>query len=91
MAASGFVAHTLISRFVDHMPYYLQETVNARSGVYTPRSTLVSATGQPGCALVISAVNFPKRQTAPEGAVCPVPHLIKSAAGDAYLLIVWYR
>jgi transposase len=38
--AAGLVAHTLISRFVDHMPYYRQEAVNARSGVHTPRSTL---------------------------------------------------
>ncbi len=34
IAASGFVAHTLISRFVDHLPYYRQETINARSGVH---------------------------------------------------------
>ena len=40
--ASGLVAHTLISRFVDHMPYYRQEAANARSGVHTPRSTLAS-------------------------------------------------
>jgi transposase len=51
IAASGFVAHTLISRFVDHMPYYRQETVNARSGVHTPRSTLASIAGQAGAAL----------------------------------------
>ncbi len=31
IAASGFVAHTLISRFVDHLPYHRQETINARS------------------------------------------------------------
>jgi len=51
IAASGLVAHTLISRFVDHMPYYRQETVNARSGVHTPRSTLASWCGQAGAAL----------------------------------------
>jgi transposase len=37
--ASGAGAHTLISRFVDHLPYYWQEPINARSGVHTPRST----------------------------------------------------
>ena len=37
---AGLVAHTLISRFVDHLPYYRQEPINARSGVHTPRSTL---------------------------------------------------
>jgi transposase len=36
------VAHTLISRFVDHLPYSRQEPINARSGVHTPRSTLAS-------------------------------------------------
>lgn len=42
--AAGLVAHTLISRFVDHQPYYRQEPINARSGVHTPRSTLASWT-----------------------------------------------
>jgi transposase len=51
IAASGLVAHTLISRFVDHLPYYRQEGVNARSGVHTPRSTLASISGQAGAAL----------------------------------------
>ncbi|MBC7940880.1 MAG: IS66 family transposase [Chitinophagaceae bacterium] len=51
IAASGLVAHTLISRFVDHLPYYRQETINARSGVHTPRSTLASISGQAGAAL----------------------------------------
>lgn len=51
IAASGLVAHTLISRFVDHLPYYRQETINARSDVHTPRSTLASIAGQAGAAL----------------------------------------
>ncbi|WP_418150742.1 IS66 family transposase [Variovorax atrisoli] len=49
--ASGLVAHTLISRFVDHLPYYRQEAINARSGVHTPRSTLAQWAGQAGAAL----------------------------------------
>ncbi|MDM0110429.1 IS66 family transposase [Variovorax sp. J22R24] len=49
--ASGLVAHTLISRFVDHLPYYRQETINARSGVHTPRSTLAAWAGYAGAAL----------------------------------------
>ncbi|MEO7850697.1 MAG: IS66 family transposase [Rubrivivax sp.] len=51
IAASGFIAHTLISRFVDHLPYYRQESINARSGVHTPRSTLASMSGRAGAAL----------------------------------------
>nr|WP_310735044.1 IS66 family transposase [Azohydromonas aeria] len=51
MAASGLVAHTMISRFVDHLPYYRLETINARSRVHTPRSTLASWSGQGGAAL----------------------------------------
>lgn len=51
MAASGLVAHTLISRFVDHQPYYRQEPINARSGVHTPRSTLATWAGAGGAAL----------------------------------------
>jgi transposase len=49
--ASGLVAHTLISRFVDHLPYYRQEPINARSGVHTPRSTLATWGGAGGVAL----------------------------------------
>ncbi len=49
--ASGLVAHTLISRFVDHLPYYRQEPINARSGVHTPRSTLASWGGAGGAKL----------------------------------------
>ncbi|MFO1263390.1 MAG: IS66 family transposase [Rhodoferax sp.] len=51
IAASGLVAHTLISRFVDHLPYYRQEPINARSGVHTPRSTLATWAGAGGAAL----------------------------------------
>jgi transposase len=49
--ASGLLAHLLISRFADHLPYYRQETINARSGVHTPRSTLAAWAGQAGAAL----------------------------------------
>ena len=49
--AAGLVAHTLISRFVDHLPYYRQEPINARSGVHTPRSTLASWAGAGGASL----------------------------------------
>ena len=48
IAASGLVAHTLISRFVDHLPYYRQEAINARSGVHTPRS---AQSGRAGAAM----------------------------------------
>jgi transposase len=51
IAASGLLAHTAISRFVDHLPYYRQKTINARSGVHTPRSTLAAGSGQVGAAL----------------------------------------
>jgi transposase len=51
MPASGLLAHTLISRFADHLPYYRQETINARSGVHTPRSTLAAWSGHAGAAL----------------------------------------
>jgi transposase len=49
--ASGLVAHTLINRFVDHLPYYRQEPINARSGVHTPRSTLATWGGAGGAKL----------------------------------------
>ena len=51
MPAPGLVAHTLVSRFVDHLPYYRQEQINARSEVHTPRSTLAAWSGRGGAAL----------------------------------------
>jgi len=51
MPAAALVAHTLVSRFVDHLPYYRQETINARSNVHTPRSTLAAWSGRGGAAL----------------------------------------
>ena len=51
IASAGLVAHTLISRFVDHLPYYRQEAINARSRVHTPRSTLAQCSGRGGAAL----------------------------------------
>jgi transposase len=47
----GLQAHTAVSRFVDHIPYYRQEQINARSGVHTPRSTLAAWGGQTGAQL----------------------------------------
>jgi transposase len=41
-------AHVVVSRFVDHLPYYRQESINARCGVHTPRATLAGWTGQTG-------------------------------------------
>ncbi|WP_137922634.1 IS66 family transposase, partial [Hydrogenophaga sp. 2FB] len=52
MPASGLLAHTLVSRFVDHLPYYRQEQINARSGVHTPRSTLAAWSGAAGASLL---------------------------------------
>ena len=48
----GLQAHTVVSRFVDHIPYYRQEQINARAGVHTPRSTLASWGGQTGAQLM---------------------------------------
>lgn len=48
---SGLLAHTLVSRFVDHLPYYRQAQINARAGVHTPRSTLAAWSGAAGASL----------------------------------------
>ena len=48
----GLQAHTVVSRLVDHIPYYRQERINARSGVHTPRSTLAGWTGHTGAQLM---------------------------------------
>ena len=51
LPTAGLIAHTLVARFVDHLPYYRQEQINARSGVHTPRSTLASWSGSGGASL----------------------------------------
>ena len=52
MPAEGLIAHTLVSRFADHMPYYRQEAINARSGIHTPRATLAGWGGRAGAGLM---------------------------------------
>ena len=52
LPTAGLVAHTLVARFVDHLPYYRQEQINARSGVHTPRSTLAAWSGAGGASLM---------------------------------------
>lgn len=52
MASAGLIAHTMVGHYVDHLPYYRMESINARSGVHTPRSTLASWSGSGGGALV---------------------------------------
>lgn len=51
MPATGLLAHTLVARWVDHLPYYRQEQINARSGVHTPRSTLAAWSGATAASL----------------------------------------
>jgi len=48
----GLQAHVAVSRYVDHIPYYRQESMYARSGVHTPRSTLAGWSGQTGAQLM---------------------------------------
>jgi transposase len=48
---AGLVAHTMVAHFVDHLPYYRLEQINARSGVHTPRSSLASWSGVGGASL----------------------------------------
>jgi len=89
--ASGLVAHTLISRFADHLPYYRQEAINARAGVHTPRSTLAAWAGAGGAALeplyeahkrfVLSAAVLHADET-------PIP-LLDPGAGKTRRAYVW--
>lgn len=51
LPTAGLMAHTMIGHFVDHLPYYRLEQINACSGVVTPRSTLASWSGAGGAAL----------------------------------------
>lgn len=52
MASAGLSAHTMEAHYLAHLPYYRMESINARSGVHTPRSTRASWSGSGGGALV---------------------------------------
>jgi transposase len=46
MPGPGLLAHILIARFDDHLPYYRQSEIYARDGVELDRSTLAEWVGQ---------------------------------------------
>jgi hypothetical protein len=46
MPGAGLLAHILISKFDDHLPYYRQSEIYARGGVELDRSTLADWVGQ---------------------------------------------
>ena len=51
IAAPGLIAHVAISKYVDHLPLYRQETILARSGVDISRSSMAEWLGRAGVAL----------------------------------------
>jgi transposase len=89
--ASGLVAHTLISRFADHLPYYRQEAINARAGVHTPRSTLAAWAGAGGAALaplVEAHKRFILSSTVIHADETPIP-LLDPGRGKTKKAYVW--
>ena len=40
MPTEGAIAHVLVSKFADHLPFYRQSQILARSGIQVDRSTL---------------------------------------------------
>jgi transposase len=46
MPGSGLLAHILVAKFDDHLPYYRQSEIYARGGVELDRSTLADWVGQ---------------------------------------------
>jgi transposase len=46
LAGPGFLAHVLVSKYVDHLPLYRQSEIYAREGVDFDRSTLADWVGQ---------------------------------------------
>lgn len=89
--ASGLVAHTLISRFADHLPYYRQEAINARGGVHTPRSTLASWAGAGGATLeplYDAQRRFVLSATVLHGDETPIP-LLDPGRGKTKKAYVW--
>ena len=50
-AGPGLLAHVLVAKFCDHLPFYRQSEIYARDGVHLERSTLADWGGT-GCALI---------------------------------------
>jgi transposase len=50
-AGPGLLAHVLVAKFCDHLPFYRQSEIYARDGVHLERSTLADWGGA-GCALI---------------------------------------
>lgn len=50
-AGPGLLAHVLVAKFCDHLPFYRQSEIYARDGVRIERSTLADWGGA-GCALI---------------------------------------
>ena len=46
IAAPGLLAHVLVSKFADHLPFYRQEEIYAREGVEIARATQAGWVGQ---------------------------------------------
>lgn len=46
IAAPGLLAHVLVSKFADHLPFYRQEEIYTREGVTIPRATQAGWLGQ---------------------------------------------
>jgi transposase len=51
LAAPGFIAHVIVSKYVDHLPLYRQEAIDARSGVEIGRQTRAELIGAAGMRL----------------------------------------
>lgn len=45
MPTEGAIAHVLVSKFADHLPFYRQSQILARSGIQIDRSTLADWAG----------------------------------------------
>lgn len=52
LAAPGLIAHVIVSRFCDHMPYYRQERMLERAGIKLSRSTQCDISAQAAQALL---------------------------------------
>jgi transposase len=51
LAAEGFIAHVVVSKYADHLPLHRQSRILAREGLDFPRSTLCDLAAQAASAL----------------------------------------
>jgi len=88
---AGLLAHTLVAKYLDHLPLYRQEAIFGRAGLALPRSTLAQWVGACGVQLqpLVDAMRRQLlRQPVLHADETPVP-MLKPGLGRTHRAYLW--